>query len=466
MDKKNPWAARFLPLLKIEEIERRTRVEPETLSGLFDLPAHVAVERLKASLELIFIPTQNSCRILLMIVERAVNHCITRYPDNLSFLSGVYNHRDCVETAACITGLAGSGKTELVKALGRMLQPDSVIDVGAGHSPFPLKAHWKIKIKERKSLIQMFSPFFVANKVSSHGGAQEEELSDSHPKLIRALGPECSRRAFRDGISILTVDELQSFTQSAQANTLVTKTLLFCTYIGIPFFYICNYSLGHRLFRRPQEDRHRLLTDPHVLLPDEPSSKDWIDYLTECKRVAGDWLQFDPLEDGDTIHQYSAGLKRLVVKLILFSFEEARTNKQEIVTLRDITQAYYSMRNTVNRQDVEDIKGQSISGEKVKGINGRIRLDIWCPFDLPKNSQKKTIEKNIAAREKVVGTVLIKSSLTADERDGLKIVEKKLGAPKKAKAVPLLAKKKKGIPTAEDLLANAQDFLEQHFNKK
>lgn len=467
MDPTNPWASRFLPLLDIDEIKRRTRIEPTALPDLTGLPTQVATDQLKTALELIYVPTRRSCEILLVIIERALGHCLTHYPDKSLFLSGVYSHIRRDENAVCISGLAGSGKTQLLKALNRMLLPDSTIDVGMGHSSFPLRSHWKIKIQEKTSLVQMFSPFFDNGKTFEELTGQDVNKDVKIAHAFKALGDDCSRRAYRDGVAMLTVDEMQFFTQSGQANTLVTKTLLFCTYIGIPFFYVGNYSLCHRLFRRDQEDRQRLLTDPYVLIPDEPSSEDWIAYLSECKRVAGNWLQIDPLKDGDALHRYSAGLKRLIVKLIIFSFEEARESNQNVVTINDIARAYHSMRNTINRQDVEDIIMQSIVGKKIKGANGRIRNDIWCPFDLPKSAQIKFSEKNIEARENKVGKELILSSMTATEKKGVDILQKEFKAPKireKKRHSPAMPKKK--AQTAEELLAAGCAFYDHTFQHK
>ena len=45
---------------------------------------------------------------------------------------------------------------------------------------------------------------------------------------------------------------------------------MIASYLNAPLVYSANYSLCHRLLKRPQEERDRLLSDIIVVMPEMP----------------------------------------------------------------------------------------------------------------------------------------------------------------------------------------------------
>lgn len=442
----NPWTARFSNLLDIEAIRERVRKKPPALQGVSAMPVAAANQALEFVLKALYVPSDQECIIIKGFLERALWHCEKKYPDTRTFLGKVYdqsiidNELEDESKLICLTGPAGVGKSQLIAALGRILGSDSSVDVGHGHSPFPLRGHWHIRVGGTSGIVQMLLPM-----ISSKDNDEPKKLS------LRKLKAQCRRRAYRDGIAILTADEFQFLTGS-EANTQVAKALLFLSYLGIPVIFIANYSLGHRLLKRPPEDQQRILSYPILLLPEPPSSPYWTEYLEECVRVSGGAIAINPVEDGLVIHRYTAGLKRLAVILFCIAYAISRERGATAITRSDIEAAYLSAQFTVNRKAVEEIVRQAITG--VPGS----RKDLFCPFDLPKSAQLAATEQWQVSREEEFAKESLVSSMTEKERKGLEIlndqIRAKAGLTKKGKVISMPKKP----ATAESLLDGARLF--------
>lgn len=442
--KANPWVNRFLPLLDRDEIRRRTRVAAQPVTGLRDLPMEVACQRVDEALSRIFVPTQRCCEILQHFVETAVSHCLGRYPSRKAFLAGCYEGQlpDCSMPPICLTGPAGSGKSKLIHALRRILPPDSSIRLNPGDHEFRLVASWNVSIRARSGIPELLESLLP----EARSGYYSHEMTQ--------------RNAFQSGVALLTADEFQFLTQSANANALVTQRLLELWGLQLPLIYIANYSLCHRLMRRPQEDVQRLLANPIVLEPEAPDSVDWHDLVREYKAACHEYLDIDPETDGDILHRYSAGLKRLSARLLVIAYRLVRKDGRHTITLRDIEKAYQSSQYTVNRRDVELMMNQWITGREA-------RPDLWCPFGQPASSTQKLADHAKAMRNRVTAEKILKSSMTAEEREAYGILnaskDKKSARAQGAEVIELA--RRKGI-TAGELLENARTFQDQPRNKR
>lgn len=432
----NPWAARFEPLLDREEIRKRSARSVPPLSSIKTLPPETACIKLKEALEQIFYPTPQCILILERFVGLAYAHCLAHYSDGKEYLNGIYSRETPLPhfaTPICLTGLAGAGKSELMHAFVRLLPPDSTVSASPDHSPLPLCASWNLTVQARSS------PKDLLRVIAGVDGT---------PKNLVDL---CRKRAFRDGISWLAVDEFQFATQSATANARVTQMLLSLGYIGLPFVYAANFSLLRRLMNRPQEDQHRLLGKPIVLLPELPESEEWCGTLEAQKAVAPDVLDFDPVNDAVAFHHYTAGIKRAVVALLSIAYRIARDVNSGIVTMREVEQAYRSGEYTFHRRDAEAISKQLVT-------NRCVRDDLWCPIDLPKTLQEKFAEHARKERDASVAEAMLLSSMTVEERQGYMALKgRKYQIKKTGKVVAI---KKKSM-TADDLITNANWFKDQ-----
>lgn len=447
----NPWAERFAPLLDAEEVFRRAEVKPPVLLNLNAKPLEVACKELEDALTEVFYPTTQCVDLLKEWAGQAHAHCLTYYPSRRDFLSGVYATETGVydtERASplpaffcptCLGGWSGTGKSALLQAFQRILPPPGTLHIDDHHSHFPLEAAWIRQLQNCKSAQQV--PAVVAGM---------------KPSGRFTLGL-ARRRAFRDGVAFLGVDEFQFATQSSGANTLVTQMLFATSHLGVPFVYATNFSLIHRLLKRPQEDRQRLLSKPKVLWPDMQESIDRIKTLESYRDICPEVLTFDPVNDSHAIYLYSAGIKRLERILIVDGYRIARlrSGRNAKVGIREIEEAYHSAAFTSNRLDVEDIARQTIQNKKIPG-----RDDLWCPFDLPKPAQPPRSNPFSEKREELVAEAAIHDSLTKSEReayDNLSRPKKK----KKAEGTVVKLRKRKGPATAEELKENAKSLLDQ-----
>ena len=435
----NPWAARFEPLLDKKTIKQRALVTVPEISGFKDMSTELACTKLENALETVFYPTTQCVDILHRLVDTAYAHCITTYPDGKRFLAGIYAKDSPLSEfspAILLTGLSGTGKTQLMKALSRIQTPENTITVNAEHSPFPLKTMWQVTVNAQSN------PTEILRTLSQSEGSAS------------TLVDKCKRIAFRDGVAFLSADEFQFLTGSSNANTRVTQTLLLLAYIGIPWCYNANFSLVARLLKRPEEDRQRLLSDWMILHPDPPSSEDWQKTLQAQKDVAPEILVFDPNKDGDAIHAYTAGRKRAVVKLLVLAYRQEH-QRGGLVDLAAIKRAYHSQSYATYREEAEILATQSIQNKAHK-----TRKELWCPLPLPHSATVAFSEASKKQRDEKVADAELMSALNSDERNAAKEIQKQIQKRQKPSGA-VIPMRKISAPTAEDLKNNANWFKDQ-----
>lgn len=435
----NPWAKRFEPLLDKKVIKHRARVVVPPLLGLCDVSTETACSRLTKALESVFHPTTQCVNVLHRFVDMAYAHCANLYGDEGKFLSGIYAKNPPLSEFApplLFSGLAGTGKTEIGKALPRILSEEGRVTVGQEHSPFALKMPWHVTIHAKAGPLDALK--ILAN--FEHGSSD--------------LVERCRKIAFRDGVPLLLADEFQFATGSTSANARVTQMLLSLSYIGIPWVYNANFTLVRRLLKRPEEDRQRILSDWIILQPDPPVSEDWQETLSTQKSVAPDILVFDPIEDAAELHEFTAGRKRATKELFVRTLR-AEHSGNGVVDMAAIRRTYHSNHYASFREESEILANQAITNRPDK-----LRPDLWCPLPLSSGTTVEFAEASKEKRNERVADAEIRSALNGDERDALHGIERENRKPdkKRGSVVPL---RKKVAPTAEDLKRNANWFKEQ-----
>ncbi|PQA97341.1 hypothetical protein B0A76_25055 [Pseudomonas fluorescens] len=220
--------------------------------------------------------------------------------------------------------------------------------------------------------------------------------------------------------------------------------------IGPPMIFVSNYSLVHKLLRRNSEDKQRLLSEPRIMLPDDPKSQDWADYVDECVRVSGSRVKVGNDEFAAELYRSTFGIKRLVVQLLKLAYIECRAAGRSRIEVDDLHTAYRSSAYTSNARDVEDLQLEAISRGSSK------RLDLRCPFDLPAEYKSNVVNFTRADRDQRVQVRVFNSSATEAERSGLKHIalpEEKFPA-KSTRRVP--------VPKAtdEDLIRSFRQYME------
>lgn len=395
-----PWIARFNFALSDTELDRRVEIRAVPVKIGNDTPQADA-EALQAGLERVFLSGNQVRKLLRRLVDLARSQATSHFSSKDAYLTGVYQlfpWGSTTSPAICFCGLAGVGKSQILGALTRILPPPTLLDV-IGHKNIPLVSAWPMTLRDGISLNALLKPHLKSS--SSHEAHDEESGEygkvEKDIKLPSLLGL-ARRRSWRDGVCILWVDEFQFVSQGSQANSKATALLLQFLGIGPRLVFVANFSLVHKLKRRNQEDRQRLVSQPWILDPEICSSAEWKALLAEYKQVAPDVFTFEVDEAESLIHQFTFGIKRLVVQLLVRAYEVARQRDKHIVGLDEIKQAYKSSLYTSNREDVEILWRQCIEKKMIKE-------DLWCPFDQTHDDVKVTegeIGTNVSFAQKAI----------------------------------------------------------------
>lgn len=437
------WTARFDACAWDDaEIARRLFVPPAAVVGLRGLSPDEGAARLDNALRQVHVPTPQEISAIRGILGVARAYANDFHPSPRAHLTNLYelaNKQWGEPPTHMITSLAGVGKSHLVSAVLRLLGPAPSVD---------LPDHGAVQ---------------VIGGISVRIGAQTKQV-DLLNAIAKALGEgepftnanaESQRRTrsllFRSGCCFVIADEFQFLTLSTTANAQLAKTLGFLRQLGVPLFYVGNFSLGHRLLKRPQEERQRLLNDPIILLPDLPDEPAYIELLKACTLVFDGSLAIDPVRDAPDIHWLTGGQKRCLRMLLCGAFKIARSRSERDrgvlnVTLDDLRNAYDSSAYAANRRDIEQCR-VLLAGGKIR------QTDLVCPFELSaeqNETQKKLFDR---ARRADLYNAVISENLTQEEALGVKRMQEEFGfSTPVAKARTRPAASKRPKKTLEGLL--------------
>lgn len=400
----NPWADRFLRFNSIDIIKKLSARPAIALKDLDKDPTRVACDKMEMELEEIFVPTQRSCEILLELVEMGLSHAQQFYSGKRAFITRIYKTQMdfSPRKPIMLTGLPGVGKSQLSKALIRMLGSESAIKIDSDHAPFPLVSARRIVINDsQKSVTAILRPLSGVDLNSSEAKKSNWKLQES-----------CMRWQYQSGTCLILVDELQFFTQSEKANVLVASLALQFSYLGIPNVIVCNYSLLHRLMKRPSAERQRLLANPIALMPDHFDSEDWEMVLKEYQTALPGIFEFCFIKYKKEMWSYCAGIKRELVKLLILAYKQNRRKGLVTVSWEDVQKAYKSFEFTAAREDIELL----ISGQ---AENNKTKLDLWCPLVLPLTMTNAYTKALNESRMNQVAKAAVHASLNQSERKNL-----------------------------------------------
>ncbi|WP_324779780.1 hypothetical protein [Thiobacillus sedimenti] len=434
----NPWIEPYKLVLSDEEIRRRTEVHGEPVEDLDSDLIEVACNRLNKALKAVFIATAQSRAIIRSELERAIAYGLVAYPNRIATLQRIYSPPEERESEfpVVITGPSGTGKTELEKAIRRLLMGRRHIDLGEAHGPFPQDAYRSLRVKGMQSVLEFMKPL-----------AKPEIALGEAKARVSDMPNECAAWLYRTGTCLLGVDELQFLTQSDNASTHISKVLMACMEIGIPWHYVCNYSLGWRLMKRPHEITQRLQANISILVPDPPASEDWIAILKQYQKIAKAYFEFELTSHALELWNLSAGLKRELVKLLVLAYRLSRHRQVGKVSWKDIQDAYTSASFSKSRKDIELLIRYAAQG-------GELRDDLRCPFTGGSITQAiEAYENNLRnARNVIVARATLDASLTEGERKAADNIQKKLRdetPPKRAHVVKLPVKPKRTLQSLQ-----------------
>jgi hypothetical protein len=407
----NPWLDRFEGLESAKTIIQRMEFIPKPILGLRFLdPAAAAVE-LDQALKSLFLVSGQILALVLKVIPQLIHHARTNYPSRKAFLARCYSSVE-VEPylPLCLTGLAGTGKTSLFDAFRRLLALDTEILVDVAHT-FRLCTVRSVKVRSQVSIPQMLS-------ILSDGDSSRIPLA----KVGSRSSPDShAHRLYQDGVCQVLADEFQFLTQSQTANTQIAKNLLALTYLGLHAMFNANYSLLHRLKKRPQEEQHRLLGNVVQLVPDPPGSDDWIRLLREFEKLAPDFFKIDFETERQAIWNYCAGLRRNLRRLLVIATQHREGGHGGFLTMSSVRAAFLSGEYAMYREEVALLIQSSITGVPPKN-----RPDLTCPIDFPEAATAGLRDALRKARQQAVTDAVVDSSLTDRERQVKESLEKSL----------------------------------------
>lgn len=350
------FSKRFVGPWSDKVLRSRIAVKVEPLKDLSKFGPAEAGSRLEACFKTVVVPTAQMLAIVRKMIELAKAYCDRAYPNPVAVRTLIYGRdyitEDC--QATCLTGLAGVGKSVLFEAFCRIFETLELVEM-PGHARLELLPCWRMTVRGRAGFSQLVHPHFRdQGKVASS----------------RVLGCAASEAAAQ-GIALILPDEFQ-FISSGSANTMMANLLFRLAQVGPPVIYACNFSMLHALWRRPQQDRDRLLLNPIILEP-EQQGVDWTATVEGCLDVAEEFSALKKESDIALLHDYTYGIKRSLRSILVIAYLEMRKQKQTQVTTNHLKAAYHSFRYGAMREDVENLAQGAVTPSL-------LRKDLACPF--------------------------------------------------------------------------------------
>lgn len=394
---------RFNDCLDLEKIRSKVTVRPEPVADLGSYEALIAAEVLEAALKKIYLPNDFSLNFIKEICGRASMHSDQLFSSSREYSLKVFNPPEVEVSPICLTGLAGVGKSHTIAALLKVLPQPVDFSCELFEGAVSLKSYWYASARGKangKALLASFVHADVSRKLR-----------------VDQLLQQCRRRANRDGVSLVVLEETQH-TNTGLGVAKVTEILLSLAGIGPPTIYVSNYSLIRKLLRRNSEDKQRFLANPRIMMPDEPGSQSWLDYVSECKRVAEGCVKADTHDLARELYCCTFGVKRLAVQLLKLAYIECRLAGRRTLDIVDITRAYRSAAYTISADEVETLQAISI-----KNFSKTKRLDLQCPFYMPTEMTTNVVNFFKDDRRDHFNTAVFESALSESERVAKKRLE-------------------------------------------
>lgn len=425
---------RFDGLIDIEYIRRKVTIRPVPVGDIDQLPTMLAAHFLEMTLRQIFLPNQFSIELIAELVGKAAAHSALRSTSEQAFVKGMYYPSPTETFPICLTGLAGVGKSATIEALLRVMPGPTEFQIDHCMTPLTAESHWYASAKGKSSGKQLLTDFLGIEATTRENAA--------------SLQLRAQQQANKRGISLAVLEEMQHLTPG-KGVALTTDILLTMSGLGLPMVFVSNFSLGHKLLKRNQEDTQRLVAHPRIMWPDAPESKIWADFIDECIAASDGRIRADRSDFSHEIYRGSYGLKRAAIHLIVQSYIQARLANRTWIELVDVHKAYTSSAYYTYRTDVEELERIAIK-QKTK------RDDLLCPFGSPTRSNVVQFVRK--ERDNRVAQAAFKGALTAEEREthkSLKLdTDMKAAPPKRPKRKPL------GKPTNDDLGSGFSEFFD------
>lgn len=353
--KPTPWIARFDALLSTSFVRRACLVMPDVLQLHASVSASAAEISAGRTLAALYYPSQQDLSILRRLIEHALAYCEQAYESETLYRNrihaSIHLRNNSFSNPICLTGLAGVGKSQLLKAFCRLFSTKRFQDA-EGLIEAPMEGPISVTLQKNLRLKSYLNDYINRDDPES-GQCQLQDAIYRFPHL-----------AYTNGAPYILIDETQ-FQVGGNSMITIKNTLLQFMEFGIPLLFVANFSLIKLLNRSPEQVRQRLLTRPIELKRDAATSDDWKGYLRCCDVSLGDTIAPGTLSEHDLIHQYTGGIKRFAVDLLKISYRKAYDRKKPSpVTLDHIKEAYLSADYAIARHQVHAIDSYVVSQDE------------------------------------------------------------------------------------------------------
>lgn len=402
MNQTPAWLA-MEDLLALPEAEILARI---TLRGnsspdLPTVPAYMAKDEIVSVLKSVYVPSQQVLRIIARVLAMIQYHYHLYYASPLAYRRGINSLKSPVPTALplCLTGLPGIGKTELAKAVMRLIQNQILADIGDGYAPALLTPGRYVRVTAGSSVL----------KILGQAVYDEKELGS---KLsfdnLSSLGP---RKVYRDGIALLILDEMQVFARGSAESVSIIKLLSMSADLGPPQFHISNFRNVGKI--RASEVTDRLLAECVVMTPELADDPAEMELRRVYAEVTGGVV---PNRDDfwSCLNAITFRIHRTRIKLLGLAYEITRGSARSVISINDLMSAALTSQFAIKREQVRALSKMAIDGKTPRG-----HKDLECPlgthFAFPSDAKQAAT----VAEETVVEAAAARSSLTPGEAKAL-----------------------------------------------
>lgn len=421
-----------LPASDKELMARIFRPATMVQLGLRDSAADV--DAFTAAAKELFVPSPQHVEHIRALFDEARGHAERNFATDEAYLNRLWEDEPwtLIETAICITGLSGVGKSHLRRAILQLLSGPEVRLNFPRLKNVPVVPGWFLSMVSGSGLKTILGK-------QLHGTAVEsgDETVAGYSKAVAIA--KSRTRTWRNGTALILPDELQFFTRGTASTVRVTSLLLDLMSIGPLVAYIVNFSLAHALKARMDEDSQRLLAKHRELKPDTEGCRYWIDFIAELIKINPDVFSFSGEKVQALVHRFSFGRRRVAAMLFATSLIYGRNNGRGKASAKIrvdekvLERAYHSAEFFIHRETNELFFNQTSNDFKK-------RTDLWSPFTSSAEftsivqvdgspfkkaeAEPKPTVENLAAEAAVVSAAL------PDERAAMK------GTARRAPAIP------------------------------
>ena len=405
----SPWIKALQLPASDTTLAKLLRVSPTVHPGIHDFSPRVSSNLIKDAIKDTFAPSQQDLRLIRRFSDIALSYALRQYASTDQFIKGIRSSHATAAAPSMVmfTGHSGVGKSTLLKALVRLMVNGQTVTTCKALPPFDIHSVARLEITEGISRAELMNKTLAPLGIQENfkgGGSADVDLT--------------RLRLYQKGVCLIAPDEFQWLNKS-DANSRIVDVLTRLGGLGPPVVYSCNYSLGHKLKKRPPEDCRRLLASPIIMLPDLATDPAMIQHLKDIAEIFDGALSIDPEKDAEEINGMTFGLKGFTGPLIrrayvLARLKSGKSSRVPSVTMDHLRAAYISPDDEsggyeAERRIVENCR------DALRDFAG-VSLDYVCPFELPPHEKKKQADQANEIRQTELNRIMEQERRASDGR--------------------------------------------------